>query len=202
MGFMNRVANIISGGRVGESKERYEERKQSKELARSIAQRKGEEVKTPARTAKNLAKKFGKSIKEGSKVKRTRYGYSIGGITRSRRVGRPKGTYKYGVPISRYKKMRSAAKRRARVLSEKRDLDEQRYLAKRGISPEEAKQIVDRRQLSRIGYRRVQEVQEQAMGIPRVHGVPRIPEGYKVEEDLMTGRKRIIKLPEREKWTY
>jgi hypothetical protein len=99
-------------------------------------------------------------------TKSVRRGYTIaGGVTfrppstrtgaaRTGRVGRPAGLYKYRNPITgkpihvwEYRRVVSALKRQNQVVAAQRDQIEQMRLARQGIPPEQARVLVDARQI-------------------------------------------------------
>lgn len=78
----------------------------------------------------------------------------VGVGKRTGRVGRPTGSYTYRNPITgqpmhvwQYRKLVSAIKRQNQATASRRDIMEQMRLARQGISPEQAKVIVDSRQI-------------------------------------------------------
>ena len=117
------------------------------------------------RTIKKISNAYGYK----SKLSKTLLGYSgaFGGgrpqqtqksVGRPRPVGRPRGEFKHrdpktGQPIpatiyyKRLKELRRQAQQQARL----KDIQQIQQLAKRGIPPEQAQQIVDARQLRREG---------------------------------------------------
>jgi hypothetical protein len=138
--------------------------------------------------------------------------------------GRPRQTYKprinpftgkrIAIPATQYykliKKFRRIQQARAQQTSEVVDTRQVRELAKRGIPPEQAKQIVDQRQLLQATRAPVPQ-REVPTGYHRMpsgnlmrngrHRGPPAPT-FKVVTDIMTGRKRIVPVPRRERWTY
>jgi len=212
-GIFGRIANVISGGRVGQSKESYykerEEKKYAKETKRLKAYaRKGPDTdlakyyrkKEGQLRRKEILQKAKKTfMKTGDKVtkvmekgvpivssSRSQYGgrvYKVlpgktnrpsGLVIRSSKrrlkknrqttygrttgkVGRPPGSYRHinpktgrGMPAQEWYKLQRALKRRAQAIAQLRDTQETQALAKRGIPPEQAKVIVDSRQIRSV----------------------------------------------------
>lgn len=97
----------------------------------------------------------------GSGVKRqTTYGQTSG------KVGRPKGTLSYRhldprtgkpMPATEWYRLQRALKRQAKAIAEVRDVQETQGLAKQGISPQQARMIVDTRQLRRAVVQQPQQ---------------------------------------------
>lgn len=98
-------------------------------------------------------------------AKRRLYGQTTG------KVGRPKGTLSYRhidprtgkpMPATEWYRLQRALKRQAKAIAETRDIRETQGLAKQGIPPQQARMIVDTRQLRRaIQPQQVQQVQPQ-----------------------------------------
>jgi len=153
------------------------------------------------------------------------------GERKQARPGRPAGIYIHTSPITGqkvpatvYYKHIKRVRRGQRAVSERVDTSQAAVLARRGIPPEVARQIINRRQLAREGYveqeqqQPVQamptqpiqngtpmqeEVQQEVAQVPeRIGGayqnVPQLK--YKVVRDIMTGRIRMVPLPPRERW--
>jgi len=107
-----------------------------------------------------------------------RGGKGAGIATRTGKVGRPKGSYTYRNPLTgkpmhvwAYRKLVGALKRQNKAIAERRDLMEQVKLAKRGIPPEQAKVLVDARQIRQAIQTPVstgnEGVQEQEITVPQ-----------------------------------
>ena len=116
-------------------------------------------------------RKYGERITRGidrQKVltKTVKKGYTVGGgvafrppstktgHTRTGRVGRPTGVYKYRNPITgkpihvwEYRRVVSALKRQNQGIAAQRDQIEQIRMARQGIPPEQARVLVDARQI-------------------------------------------------------
>ena len=108
-------------------------------------------------------------------------GFSSGGRVKSsqRRVkegpGRPRGDFKHrdpqtGQPIpatvyyKRVKELRRQQQQQAQQISQQVDAQQLQQLAKRGIPPEQAKQIIDQRQLQSVGVQpQMSEFQRQQL---------------------------------------
>ena len=90
-----------------------------------------------------------------AKVRKGGRGSGVG--SRTGRPGRPKGSYTYRHPITgkpihvwEYRKVVRALKQRNKAIAELRDQKEQMALAKRGIPPEQAKVLIDARQIRSV----------------------------------------------------
>lgn len=128
------------------------------------------------------------------------------------KVGRPKGTFSRAhidprtgqpIPATEWYKLQRALKRRAKAIAEARDVLEAQALAKKGIPPEQARVIIDQRQLRQLQQRVAQQipvrVPQRVQVIPqRVQVVPRYPQNQqqtpqiqqiqRPEVSLLTGK--------------
>lgn len=196
-GIFGRALGIVSRGKYGQTKEQYKSEKLAKRIARRSDQKIVSPTKTKLRRiykqmpGRRLAETIHKKIDRPKIVKRRKGTYTTAGVTyrpagfkrggkgagvgsRTGRPGRPKGSYTYRNPITgkpmhvwEYRKLVSALKRQNKALAERKDMIEQMELAKRGIPPDQAKVLVDARQIRSVStgdeaiIQEVPQVQEQ-----------------------------------------
>jgi hypothetical protein len=142
---------------------------------------------------------------------------------RDPRTGKP-------VPATVFYKIKKALRRRATVTERMRDIKEQQAMARRGISPQTTEQIQAMREARLKAQSTIQamptqpiqngratqaEIQQEVSEIPEGYHI--MPDGrmvrgvvpssqlptqkYKVVTDILTGRKIIKPIPQRERWT-
>lgn len=145
--------------------------------------------------------------------------------------GRPRSTYKIrmhpitgkptSIPATEYYKLVKKARNLRRLQAEAKDNLEIKKLAKKGIPPAQARQIVDQRQLRKEGFYKQQqqvqsmptqqmnngdaedyEIQQEVREIPQEGYYRQVPYQlkYKIVTDIMTGRRRLVPIPQQERW--
>ena len=219
-GIFGRIVGVLTGGRMGQSKEDYRKEKQMNEDLKDAdryipteIEKKTEYLTGPgiiekgfkrlqkpkrgpiAKIVTKTNKKTGKTIttvtyrkppktKKASKVEPIRkLGRQLTGQAPSEKVyegaGRPKKSYKVRInpftgkpvamPAEQYYELLRRYKAQQRIVSERTDTAQIARLARRGIPPEQAAEIVDQRQLIRAG---VQPVQPQMDEMEEIQTMP------------------------------
>lgn len=194
-GVFGRALNVISGGRMGQTKEQYQFEKKAKQIVspkKSISYRTGAAIQkfgkkftkqmekpTIARTPITIRKRNvyttgGGIVYRPQSLKRGGKGSGVG--KRTGRVGRPTGSYTYRHPVTgqpihvwQYRKVVNALKRQNKALAERRDQIEQMQLARQGIPPQQAQIIVNSRQIRQAiaQPQEAQQVQEVPIQVPQ-----------------------------------
>jgi hypothetical protein len=127
--------------------------------------------------------------------------------------GRPKGSYKHvdprtgeQVPATTYYKIRRALRNRQRLIAEQARLKQQAMLARRGVSPQVARQVIMERRVQNSQLQAPvvtpEQTQVQTMKTQPIaqNGEFKQHPRFRIEEDIMTGRKIIRPLPPKERW--
>jgi len=156
----------------------------------------------------------------GRKVEK--FGRGLERVAKKLGRGRPKGSYKYRNPatgkpisVSKYKKLMRKARQRARTVETRAELRQRMALARRGLNPEEARQIQLQQALRAIQQQRMaQNVPIQARR-PVMYpsqrfyppqtigrwGYPQPTPQISMERDLMSGRMMLKPInQQREAW--
>jgi hypothetical protein len=226
------MLGIVTGGRMGQTREQY---RKERELKRDVRKAYPEKTKTYrfgkfVRRKRPKLKKVLKLLPSRKKVGKKEKEHAG--------PGRPRETYKHRhpltgkpIPATEWYKVRKKLRRRAKARAEATDIRQQQLLARRGISPEEARAIEIMRlrriaQMQALRTLQPQLIQTQPISRPQ-QMVPeqltplqiderknimagRIrtaqgeaqPQQFRIIKDLMTGRDIIKPIPPRERWTY
>jgi len=210
---------IIKEGRILKETKRNIKLQRSnarKEAIKNFAKKRYEEIKKyklPKKRSsafKKATNAYGYRKSLSSNLMRT-FGGATGGVRISsgsqqqgkRPVGRPRGEFKHRdpqtgqpIPATVYYKRIKELKRMAQQQAQQRDLQAIQALAKRGIPPEQAKQIVDQQQLQSVGVQPQQFQQIQQTKFQNPYNQPNnIPQGMPVgpqNQTIWRGRRGVV----------